>query len=152
MCILDMKNIINIRNGNRYIENGWLRINVKGTPYEIGFAHGYLVAEELKDIVNMLTFSVPNSYGISLSIMCNIIYDIHSPNVIERFPDIYKELEGIHSGAVKAGFKELTIQEVFFWNCQMSIDSMLTIIHETIENDQVLKEKYADTFPIDVVS
>ena len=145
-----MKNIIHIRNGTRFIENGWIRINVKGTPREIGFAHGYLVAEELKEIVNMLIFSVPNSYGVSLELLSNVIYDIHSPVVKERFPDIYQEIEGIQAGAVKSGFRELTIQQIFYWNCQLSIDSMLLNVRETIENNIYLKEKYSSIFPTDI--
>lgn len=146
-----MKGIINIKNGNRYTENGWLRINVKGSPFEIGFAHGYLVSNELKEIMAMLEFSTLNSYGISLDVLCNIIYDIHSPIVIERFPDIYNEIEGILAGAIKAGFRKLTIQQLFYWNCQVSIDSMLSNVNKTILNDKYLKEKYADIFPKDIL-
>ena len=42
-----MKDIVRIKNGYKYTENGWTRINVKGTPYEIGYAHGYLMSKEL---------------------------------------------------------------------------------------------------------
>ena len=135
-----------IRNGSRYTENGWDRINVKGTPYEIGFAHGFLVSKELEEIIRTLSFTVPNTYGYSLDILSNVIYDIQSETVRANFPDIYKELEGILAGAISAGFKKLTIEKLFYWNCVVSIASMLTIVNKTVENDRVLKKKYGDVF------
>ena len=117
-----------IRNGSRFNENGWVRINVRGAPRDIGFAHGYLVAEELREIVTMLKFYTQNVYGATLEMLSNVIYDIHSEVVKVRFPEIYEELEGVLAGAIKAGFKELTMQELFYWNCVESIPDMLTSI------------------------
>lgn len=145
-----MKGSIHIKNGNRFSENGWIRINVKGTPYEIGFAHGYLLANELREIMNMLSFLTPNSYGVTLEILSNVIYDIHSPVVKDVFPDIYQEMEGICDGALKAGFKDLTIQHLFYWNCSVSITSMLTTVNETISKSSELKKKYGHFFYKDV--
>lgn len=137
---------LHIKNGNRFTENGWLRVNVKGTPYEIGFAHGYLLSSELREIMTMLSFLTPNSYGITLEILSNVIYDIHSPIVKDNFPDIYQELKGICDGAVKSGFKELTIQQLFYWNCSVSIADMLSLANETISKSSELKKKYGHIF------
>lgn len=138
------------KNGSRFNENGWVRINVKGSPYEIGFAHGYLMANEIREIMKTLYFLTPNSYGITLEILSNAIYDIHCPIVKESFPDIYDELCGILDGASKAGFKELSIQQLFYWNCSVSIASMLSVINETINNSIELKKKYGHIFHKDV--
>ena len=43
-----MQNYKQIKNGVKFTENGWIRINTKGSPYEIGYTHGYLLTDELK--------------------------------------------------------------------------------------------------------
>lgn len=145
-----MNHIVRIKNGYKYTENGWTRINVKGTPYEIGFAHGYLMSKELREIMKMLTFSTSNTYGVSFYILSNVIYDVHAVIVKENFPDIYEELVGIVAGASRAGFKEITIQMLFYWNCSLSIGPMLTTINETIDNSIFLKQKYGHIFYKDI--
>ena len=79
-----MKGIIHIKNGNRYTENGWIRVNVHGTSEEIGYAHGVLLADELKKVVRNLDFVCMNSYGYSSNDLANIFYDIFEPRVEGR--------------------------------------------------------------------
>ena len=33
--------------------NGWTLVNLHGTPYEIGFQNGYLLAPEIEDTLNI---------------------------------------------------------------------------------------------------
>jgi hypothetical protein len=47
--------------------NGWIFVHLEGTPSEIGFQHGYLLAPEIEDaqkvIVLGLTHDSHKSYG-----------------------------------------------------------------------------------------
>ncbi len=36
--------------------NGWIPIHLEGTPAEIGFQHGYLLAPEIQDAVHAVAF------------------------------------------------------------------------------------------------
>ncbi len=39
-----MANVQKIKNGTRRSENGWIRITTNGSPYDRGYANGYLLA------------------------------------------------------------------------------------------------------------
>ena len=52
-----------IKNGLRYEKNGWIYISIKGKPSDVGYAHGQLVAKEIKEIFKMLDFMLYNGYG-----------------------------------------------------------------------------------------
>ena len=141
-----MDNIIHIPNGSRYMENGWIRINVKGSPYDAGYAHGSLVATDLKEIMTALEFIVPDGFGFSLTELSNLMYDLLSPIVIENYPDIMKEIEGITKGAQDNGFTELTIIKVFFWNCWYSVGYLISDLPLLIENNIDLLKKHGYMF------
>ena len=135
-----------IKHGKRFTENGWIRLNINGDPYDLGYSHGYLLAEELKQVVRVLKFITPNECGYSFELLKQIMYDLLSPIVKERYPDIFIEMQGIQEGAMKAGFKEIQLEDIFFWNCWVSLESLLSYLPELIEQNTILKNKYKDTF------
>ena len=52
-----------IKNGMSYEKNGWKYISIYGKPKERGYAHGYLCAEDFKEIQTMLKFLMMEAYG-----------------------------------------------------------------------------------------
>src|SRR5438128_811462 len=42
---------------------GWVHVHLEGTPAQIGFQHGYLLAPEIDDSLKMFAFFVKRSYG-----------------------------------------------------------------------------------------
>ena len=72
-----MKGIIHIKNGKIF---KWVDTSkCHGTSEEIGYAHGVLLADELKKVVE-INFYVRN-YGYSSNDLANIFYDIFEPRV-----------------------------------------------------------------------
>lgn len=43
-----------LRNSSREERNGWIYLHLQGTPAQIGFQHGYLLAPEIDDALRML--------------------------------------------------------------------------------------------------
>lgn len=142
-----MQNYKHIPNGQRFTENGWIRINVKGTSYEIGYSHGYLLAEELKEVMRTWKFLIPNQYGYSCDLLSETVFKLLSPNVMDRYPDIFEEMKGICDGAKKAGFKEITIEEIFFLNCFISLDGILSYLPELVEQNPEYKHVFEKGLP-----
>ena len=62
-----------IKNGIRYEKNGWIYLSIKGNPSQIGYAYGYLIAKELKDIFKMLEFTLYEENGYKLEMLSDII-------------------------------------------------------------------------------
>lgn len=84
-----------IKNGMKYEKNGWTYISIKGNPKERGFAHGYLLANEIQRAIKTMKFSLYDEHGLDMEffiLLSNYIFK----NTIEReYPEIFEELNGI---------------------------------------------------------
>jgi hypothetical protein len=141
-----MKKITHIPNGSRYEENGWIRASVRGTPHQIGLAHGELLAKEIAAALVNMDFVAMDSYGYKATDLANVFYDIFTPRIQEGFPDLMTEIEGIAQGCKKAGH-DVGIKKIFLWNCWYSVGYVMGSLHDIIMSDHKLKEKYGHLFP-----
>ena len=136
---------IKVKNGSREEKNGWIHISIKGTASERGYAHGYLMAPELREIFKMLDFHFLNSYGYNKEFFCNVVSELFKPQIITNYPEIYEEMEYIAKGSCANGFK-VSVDDIIMWNCYPSIDSMVGYLHILIPGNDNLNSKYADMF------
>ena len=136
-----MKGIIHIKNGNKYEENGWTRVNVKGSPSEIGFAHGVLLADNIKRVMKNVDFVCKNDYGYTSKDLADIFYDVFEPRIKENYPDIHEEIHAIAKGS------KVDVKKIFLWNCWYSIGYVIGSLYDIIHNSPELKEKYGHLFP-----
>ena len=44
-------------------KNGWIYVHLSGSPSDIGYQHGYLVAKEIDTLINVLKYYLPSSSG-----------------------------------------------------------------------------------------
>jgi hypothetical protein len=104
-------------------QKGWKVINIYGSPYDRGYAHGYLLYDDLAKIIKTYPFilsvdAAPDTFESYLKIARTIL----QPIIKDKFPEIYEELEGIVAGATAHG----TIVNMDFliaWNAYMSLYS-----------------------------
>ncbi|MFX1485712.1 MAG: hypothetical protein ACFFBS_01155, partial [Promethearchaeota archaeon] len=86
--------------------NGWVRLHLRGTPYQVGFQHGYLLANEVKNAVNILGIFFDREYNIPWSKFRQIAEELYLPKV----PDEQKEeMKGISEGVQYAGIKDVDV-------------------------------------------
>jgi hypothetical protein len=57
---------MNVCGSKKKKKNGWISLSVYGTPYEVGFAHGYLLYPELKIVQEIFEYLVKSSFQITL--------------------------------------------------------------------------------------
>ena len=110
-----MSNIIKIKNGTSYDLNGWKYISIKGSPRERGYAHGYFVAKEFKEIQTMLQFVVFNDYGETWDFFIEAGKTLLKQTIETNFKEFYDEMEGIAEG-INAGGTKTTLDEIIAWN------------------------------------
>lgn len=144
-----MKNIIHVPNGSRYEENGWVRINVRGSPSQRGLAYGQLIRDLLPKIVKAISFVMVDDYGVDIQTMKNLIYDVYSPIVAANYPELMSEIEAIAKGVNSS---EADLKFMFFWNCYYSFSYIFGKLPGIIASDPRLSSKYGDVFPGDVKS
>ena len=138
--------VIRIKNGLRYEKNGWIYLSIRGGAHERGYAHGYLVVNELREAFKTLDFTFYEGYGYKREMFSEITAELFRPQMQGNYPELYEELVGIHAGAVAAGYKELTLDDIIMWNLQASIDSFYGQLPTLIKGFPKLLEKYGSLF------
>ena len=104
------------------IKEGWKSVCIHGSPYDRGFAHGFLLYEELARTMEAYPFLIREK--IEHTIEDYIAYSNKhiKPVVVKHFPEIYEEMEGIVAGA-NARNVHVTLDFLIAWNSHMSIQS-----------------------------
>lgn len=93
--------------------NGWIRLHLQGTPYQVGFQHGYLLANEVKNAVNILGIFFDREYNIPWSKFRQIAEELYLPKV----PDEQKEeMKGISEGVQYTGIKDVDVLDIVALN------------------------------------
>ncbi|RJP32795.1 MAG: hypothetical protein C4536_05700 [Actinobacteria bacterium] len=106
------EDITSYEGGYCYDYNGWVYLHIEGEPYERGFQHGYLMAPELEEIMEMVEYTTFQDTGKEWGFFVEQAEKIFMPNAEEEY---IQEIRGIADGATQAG-TEMTWQEVLAWN------------------------------------
>jgi len=134
-----------IEQGSRYNIQGWVYVQIQGSPYERGYQYGYLLAEEIIDLMNRWSNMIHNHPNIKpLSrFLDQSQYEKISAKWWEfckktttrmywdEFPQEYKdEIQGIAAGITEKGFflhgQPVTYQDVLASNEMYEMLSKLT--------------------------
>ena len=134
-----------IKNGIRYEKNGWIYLSIKGNPSAVGYAHGYLIAKEIKEIFVMLDFILYNDYGYKRELFSDIVGGIWGPIIEKNHPECYEEIVGITKGA-NAGGAKVSVDDMIMWNCFASVDSFFSVVPSVIKDYPELDKKYGELF------
>ena len=102
-----------------YCREGWIGLEVSGTPYEMGFAHGRLLRRYFPQIIKVLKYVVDGIFKVSLSEYvktCKTVFK-RSLNLVEwRF--IKEEINGIRDGCANPN---ITFDLLLAWNAVLSM-------------------------------
>lgn len=112
--------------------NGWKTIEIWGSPFERGFAHGFLLYKELKRLQKALPFLIQHQLEITLKTYTNLVKTQILPVLKRDFDEIYQEIRGISVGALKQGVK-ISTSFLINWNSYMSVYSIVKDGNENIK-------------------
>ena len=93
---------IRLEGSYRHNEAGWTYVHLAGTPAQIGFQHGYLLAREIEDNVHVYSVEAPNLYQRDWSFFRDAARTILWPHLE---PQYQVELLGIAAGLKANGSK-----------------------------------------------
>jgi len=87
----------NTRLGNSFREdkNGWIYVHLEGAPREIGFQHGWHLAPEIDDALQMFAYYLENSTKKNWAFYREAAERMFWPKIDQEFRD---EIEGIAEG------------------------------------------------------
>ena len=104
-----------IKNGISYELNGWLYVSVKGEPRERGYAYGYLIADEMKKVKEMLRYIIYQDFGHTWEYFIEAGEKLLKHTIMTNFAEFYEEMLGVTEG-INAGGTDITIDEIVAWN------------------------------------
>lgn len=92
-----------LRNAGREPErNGWIPVHLEGTPAEIGFQHGFLLAAEIQDNFKTISTELMHDEKKDWGFFRSTARDIFWPHVEQEYRE---ELQGIADGLKAQGGK-----------------------------------------------
>lgn len=110
-----MSSIMKLKNGICYDLNGWKYMSIRGSPRERGYAHGYFVAKEFKEIQKMLNFVIYEDFGETWDFFIEASKKLYNDKLKQEYHEYYLEMEGIAAG-INAGGTKTSLDEIIAWN------------------------------------
>jgi hypothetical protein len=83
-------------------KNGWTYVHLQGTPHQIGFQNGYLLAPEIEDMLKVVVLEAQHDYQKDWSFFRDAGKAMMWPHIEQQYRE---ELQGIADGAVAHGVK-----------------------------------------------
>lgn len=83
-------------------KSGWTFVHLQGTPYQIGFQNGYLLAPEIDDMLKVVMLESKHDYNKDWPFFRDAGQNMMWPHIEQEYRD---ELQGIADGASAHGVK-----------------------------------------------
>ncbi len=99
----------------RPAKNGWIFVHLAGSPSQIGFQHGYLLAPEIEDTLKVETLELTHDNGKDWQFFRDAAKSMLWPHIEAEYRE---ELQGIADGANAAGIK-LDLWDVVAMNASL---------------------------------
>jgi hypothetical protein len=104
------------------VKSGWKKVYIYGEPYIRGYAHGYLLFEELNRVKTVLSFIIKEQLNITIGEYMKKNKEVIVPIVKKRYFEFYEELRGISDGARYKGI-DISVDLLIAWNAFLSLYS-----------------------------
>ena len=91
-----------LQNSYKFNEGGWTYVHLQGTPEQVGFQHGYLLAREIEDNVLVYQVEAPQHTKREWSFFRDAAKNVLWPHLDAEYQ---KELKGIAEGLKAQGSK-----------------------------------------------
>ena len=84
-----------LKGAYKFNEGGWTYVHLEGTPEQVGFQHGYLLAHEIEDNLHVYTVTAPNEDKRPWSFFRDAAQTVLWPHIDSEYQ---AELKGIVAG------------------------------------------------------
>jgi len=104
-CLFSCKNS-RLGNATREDKNGWIYVHLSGSPADIGYQHGYLVANEIDTLIKVMQYYLPSASGKNWAFYRAASKRFLWKKIDKEYQD---EIKGIAEGLQAKGFKYDTL-------------------------------------------
>jgi hypothetical protein len=103
-------------------KDGWIRVHLEGTPEEIGYQHGYLLASEIAEMQRVVSFELTSDSKKDYDFFRTAAETVLWPRIE---PEYRAELQGIAEG-VRAQGGKLDVYDIVVINAMMELTPYYT--------------------------
>ncbi|MBN2017373.1 MAG: hypothetical protein JW794_04485 [Candidatus Cloacimonetes bacterium] len=128
-----------LKKADRYEKDGWIFLHIEGEPYERGFQHGYLIADEFKEAIRVNNFLAEWYTGETFDFFVQHGYEMFASKIDEEY---VQEMKGIAAGITQAGY-EISYEEILAWN---GLTELLDYWWPTVVGEMPLKNDKCSAF------
>src|ERR1700728_1830039 len=89
-----------LKGSYKFNEGGWTYVHLQGTPEQIGYQHGYLLAREIEDNIYVYQVEAPSEYKREWSFFRDAAQNVLWPHIDAEYQ---QELKGIAEGLQAQG-------------------------------------------------
>src|SRR5579872_6097300 len=107
-----------LANASRYNKNGWIYVHLEGNPGDIGFQHGYLLADEIDDLIKGFKVSLPHLSGKDWTFYRDAVNKMSFWEKIDK--EYQEEITGITEG-LKAKGKHYDVNDIVVLNANIEL-------------------------------
>ncbi len=102
-----------LKHSYRFEKGGWIYVHLQGSPSDIGFQHGYLLAPEIEDAFHVIRLMDTHSSGKDWEFFRHAAHSMLWPMIDSEYR---QELEGITAGLRAHGIKDMDLDDVVALN------------------------------------
>jgi hypothetical protein len=99
---------------------GWISLHIHGLPFDRGYAHGYLLANQLHKTSSQFAFALQENIKTTLASFTQLCKTKITPIMKKSYPEYFEEIRGISAGARRAGVT-VSVDFLVAWNSYMSL-------------------------------
>jgi hypothetical protein len=116
-----------LSNAFRADKNGWIYVHLEGSPADIGYQHGYLLASEIDDLIKGMKLSLPHLSGKDWNFYRDAIKKMGFWDRIDK--EYQEEITGITEG-MKAKGKHYDIDDLVVLNANIELSQYYVLMLE----------------------
>ena len=115
-------------------QNGWIYVHLEGSPADIGYQHGYLLAAEIQDAERTISLGLTHDSKKNWAFFRNAAEKVLWPHIEEQYRE---ELKGIVDGLAAKGVK-LDLWDIVALNAWLELSPYYTDWHDQQHKQQPL--------------
>lgn len=109
--------IIRYEKGYRFDQNGWIYLHIEGKPYECGFQHGHLLAQDIQKALKNIKELVYLNTGMDWQFFADTAERLFVWHIDK---ELLEEMQGVADGASLPN-KVVTRQDILAWNAYLEL-------------------------------
>lgn len=100
--------------GYRFSSGGWIYVHLEGTPYDIGYQHGFLLASEIADAFATVRLEMTHTTGKDWDFFRRAAHDMLWPKIDSEYQFELKGIvDGLHAKGTKLDLDDIVALNAF---------------------------------------